>query len=226
MLVVALFARYIAPRLSTFTITGTLTLIPRNSNSDFKKGISVATSKTAQYSASVLDKLTLWFTLGLTGRSGSAMRDWPAPLHRPIAGLCGGHHDHPPVSRQIARLCQSAAGCRRNPAPLCGRSALDGICGRRAAPAGVRARNCLSTRSFNTLIPCHTREPRTERPATLPTIGRSPGAFSFLSLRPESGARRPRAGRKMPSRIPIVNRVDHQERQWPSSSPTSKLAVS
>ena len=45
---------------------------------------------------------------------------------------------------------------------------------------GVRARNCLSTRSFNTLIPCHTRQHRTCH-LPLPSIGRSPGACSCLA---------------------------------------------
>ena len=59
----------------------------------------------------------------------------------------------------------------------------------------VRARNCLSTRSFNTQIPCHTRTPGSFDLPTLPLFGRSPGAWSFVSLRPGLGAsRRPRRG--------------------------------
>ena len=88
---------------------------------------------------------------------------------------------------------------------------FDGNGGRLVGPAtGVRARNCLSTRSFNTQIPCHTCTSRTQCPASFP---RSAGPRSlFVCIAPsgtQAAFRPPDAGRKMPVQTPIVNP------QWP-----------
>ena len=140
---------------------------------------------------------------GAALRGGSGARD--AAAARGGTELRGGSEVRGGSDVRGGRSARGVTGGRGVAAARGGR--VEGSGGRLVEPAtGVRARNCLSTRSFNTQIPCTRRTPRTFRPASLPSIGRSPGACSFVWLRP--GLRDPwisDAGRKMPVRTLIVN---------------------